>query len=128
MKALRNARSRLITEEVKNKIIMLAKQLGKVKNVETPKVTPPSVPPVYPAATEAEEERKFNEAADLSLVEQDPNYCLCGVELSEKALKYYTLNPTKERICYNCNQSRKAGLPYGKNRTVLTQREAGQEG
>lgn len=42
MKALRNARSRLIPEEIRTKIITLAKQKGRVKPIEAPANADPS--------------------------------------------------------------------------------------
>ena len=95
--------------------------------VHSPTTQKQSIPAVHPAATEAEEDKEFNRAADAALSEaDDPTQCPCGAKLSEKALDYYDKNPNKERICYTCNQSKKASLPYGKNRK--TEREPGSDG
>ena len=112
MKAMRNARSRLISEEVRSKIMALAKDKGKVKKVVDVQAEPLA--------------EESNETLDQSIHEQEvkKDHCLCGAKLSEKAIDYYKKNPNREKICYDCNQLKKADKPYGRHR----EREAGQEG
>uniref|UniRef100_A0A6M3XZI6 Uncharacterized protein n=1 Tax=viral metagenome TaxID=1070528 RepID=A0A6M3XZI6_9ZZZZ len=60
MKALRNARARLIPEEIRTKIISLAKQKGKVKDIDGKKTTSTSSKSKTPKArTEAQRKKMY---------------------------------------------------------------------